>query len=406
MKQMFRMMMVPCVAVVTAVTAWAAPNPKWVPANADFAFTADGVNVQNAEAEKVWREGLEKIGIPVESPTAIIKQIDAQNSGISSTIKELLGANDDFTALSLVSVTGSLSIDKADLTKDTCTNSFITVALENPKADLAKLEAAIKQAISHPNASECKITLVREKDWLVFREKDGDENDGFIGICQVPEGYLITLQPSMERAEAARTCAVKPIAAGNPLMAAFAPKAEGVDSSCIYMVKSLSELLKRYMKADDLARLAASYPPAPQTKAIAFSVTVHGTTTDIKLTINTETEAAAQQTLEAFLGYKMLAQMMGPSMVGKPDSKLIAFISSISCKTEGKAAVISCTVTPEVIFPIIAEIQEMQKQAAAFANYADDEDDFDLDLDLDEEDEDEPLSPEEAKAILDALDVE
>jgi hypothetical protein len=271
---------------------------------------------------------------------------------------------------------------------------------------LAKLEAAIKQAMSHQDASECKITLVREKDWLVFREKDGDENDNLIGICQVPEGYLITLQPSMERAEAARICAVKPIAAGNPLMAAFAPKAEGVDSSCIYMVKSLSELLKRYMEADDLARLAASYPPAPQTKAIAFSVTVRGTTTDIKLTINTETEAAAQQTMEAFLGYKMLAQMMGPSMIGKPDSKILAFIAGFSCKVEGKSAVISCSITPEVILPIIAEIQEMQRQAAAdFANYADD-DDLDLDLDEDDEAEETSLSPEEAKAILDALDVE
>jgi hypothetical protein len=307
--------------------------------------------------------------------------------------------------MTLKSITGAAYIDKTDAMEDKCTQSYVTFILENPKADLTKLEAAIKQCIANNTENESQVILVREKEWLVFSRKEPKEKDSFTAICQVPEGYLLTIQPSMERAETVRTGAVKPIAAGNPLMMAFAPKGEGVDGCCTYMIKDLSELLNRYMDADDLAQLKVSYPPAPQTQAIILSTATRGTTTEFKIAINTETEAAAQQTMEAFLGYKMLAQMMGPSMLGNPNSKLVAFIAGISCKVEGKTVIISCSITPEVILPIVAEFQEMQKQAAAtFSSFADDEDDFDLDLDEDEDEE--PLSPEEAKAILDALDVE
>ena len=48
-----------------------------------------------------------------------------------------------------------------------------------------------------------------------------DDDDNLIAICKVEEGYLTTIQPTLQDAEAIRTGKTPAIDAANPLMAAF-----------------------------------------------------------------------------------------------------------------------------------------------------------------------------------------
>jgi hypothetical protein len=101
----------------------------------------------------------------------------------------------------------------------------------------------------------------------------------------------------------------------------------------------------------------------------------------------------------------MMAQMMGPAILGKPDSKIIAFISKIACTVEGNNLVVKAQITPETFIPVleeIAAIQAQQQQMAEAINLDDEEDD-----EAEEDLSDVPaMTKEEAAAILDALDNE
>lgn len=389
-----------CVATLASLTAFAAPNPKWVPASSDLVLTADGLNVTNPEAEKVWKDGLEKLGISTGNSLESIKEIEAEVPGFENLLKVAFGLSDDLMTTTTKSITLACTIVKEKNSDDLDKSSLVFV-LENPKADLNALEAAIRKVLeSKPDED---ILLAREGEWLTLKQKDDDDN--LIAICKVEEGYLTTIQPTLQDAEAIRTGKTPAIDAKNPLMAAFTPRATGVDRKVAFLMKDLSNLINRLATPEAIAQIQMQQPTLLKTQTVTFDGETRGTKTDLKLNFKTEDVATAQQMMESLLGYKMLAQMMGAGIFNTPDAKTLAFISSIACKADGENATLSFSITPEVFFPIIEEIQELQKQAEQ------DDPDVKIDLgDLDEEDDEEddetPMTPEEAKAILDALDVE
>lgn len=401
MKYIPRMFTALCVATLASLTAFATPNPKWVPASSDVVFTADGLDIKNPEAEKVWKDGLEKLGIATGNSLESIKEIEAEVPGFENLIKVAFGLSDDLMTTATKSITLACTIVK-EKDSDDLDKSSIVFVVENPKADLNALEAAIRKVLE--SKPDDDILLAREGEWLTLKQKDDDDN--LIAICKVEEGYLTTIQPTLQDAEAIRTGKTPAIDAANPLMAAFAPRATDVDGKIAFLVKNLSDLINRFASPETITQIQMQQPALLKTQTVTFGGETRGTKTDVKLNFKTDDAATAQQMLEAFLGYKMLAQMMGVGIFNKPDAKTLAFISSIACKADGENTSLSFSITPEVFFPIIEEIQELQKQAEQPGPDVD----VDIDLgDLDDEDEDEdetPMSPEEAKAILDALDVE
>jgi hypothetical protein len=382
-----------CVSATAAVTAFAAPNAKWVPTDADFAITARGLDVENKTYNDAWEPGLKKLGFIDESKNAeSMKQLEEACPGITNLIKVTLGADDDFKKTSTKSILFTASI-KNDTTKpeDSLRGSTMTLVLENPKADINALETAIREVMTKNEADE--LTLTREGEWLTLRGKEMTE---VIAITKAPEGYLLTLQENMEKAQAVRDGKVKSIKKGNPLMKAFAPLSKDVSQNVTYVLKDLSELINRLADPATIEQLKTQNPELLQIKDCVMTCQLKGAAVEFKLTIAAATPEAAQKIQEACLGYKMIAQMMGPQMLGKPDSKLIAFISNIACKTEGNNCVVSCVITPENFLPVLEEIKALQSQTAAPAPT----------FELDDEEDEEEMTAEEAKAILDALEIE
>ncbi len=76
MKQIPRLFAALCIATLATVTSFAAPNPKWVPAQSDFVITIDGINVADPTADQVWKDAYAKIGIPQQSPLEAIKLLE------------------------------------------------------------------------------------------------------------------------------------------------------------------------------------------------------------------------------------------------------------------------------------------------------------------------------------------
>ena len=382
-----------CISATAAVTAFAAPNAKWVPADADFVITARGLDVENKTYNDAWEPGLKKLGFIDENKNAdSMKQLEEACPGITNLIKVALGASDDFKKSATKSILFSMSL-KNDTTKpeDSLRGTTATLVLENPKADIDALEAAIRDVLTKNEADE--VTLAREGEWLTLRGKEMAE---VVAITKAPEGYMLTIQESMEKAKAVRAGKVKSIAKGNPLMKAFASLDKGVSQNATYVLKDLAALTQRFADPSTIEQIKMQHPALLQTKDCVMTVQVKGAAVEFKITIATTGPEAAQKILEACLGYKMIAQMMGPQMLGKPDSKLIAFISNIACKTEGNNCVVSCVITPENFLPVLEEIKALQSQTAAPAPT----------FELDDEDDAEEMTAEEAKAILDALEIE
>lgn len=404
MKQIPRLFTALCVATLASVTAFAAPNPKWVPAQSDFVITIDGLDVADPAADQVWKDAYTKIGMPQQSPLETIKLLEEECPGITEVFKVAFGLNDDFTVTDTKSITFACTLQK-EAGEDDLDDTSAVLVIENPKANLDTLEATLRKALEAKLGDDAHF--VREGKWLALREKieAGKPEKGVLAICQIPEGYLVALQRTMKAVETIGSDSFKAIPADHPLMKAFTQRPDGTRLATTYLLEDLSELATRLSTPETLQIIKAQHPAVLKSNAVTVTSITRGTTTDIALTIATDEPTAAQQLMEVVLGYKMMAQMMGPAILGKPDSKIVAFISKIACTVEGNNLVVKAQITPETFIPVLEEIAAIQAQQQQMAEA--------IDLDDEEEDEAEEdlsdvpaMTKEEAAAILDALDNE
>ena len=97
-------------------------------------------------------------------------------------------------------------------------------------------------------------------------------------------------------------------------------------------------------------------------------------------------------TLKALLG-----QMLIPTALQKPDAALAKPINDATVALDGNVATATITLTPAQLVPIIEELGALQARQQAMPL---------LDIEPAAEDQGEPMSEEEAKAILDGLELD
>lgn len=391
---------------LAAVWGFALPAPRWVPAKADLVAVGETSGSGNAALDEAWRKAYKAEGIDFEAnaPLAMaqLKEISPHLPGIVKAF----GVSDDLKHIPAYSVVYAFALpERAD---DLAGAGFpkglgFYFVLENAKLDIPAFDKAVA-ALCEEKGKEGALhaTFKRSGDWrtFVFADKaSGGDAPLFLGYRPTKGGLALALCATQAEAEAWFSGKTPAIAADSPLMAAFTPVAGAKGDWGRLRLADLAGVFARLSTPEARKEMSLKVPLLQKVRTLDFGVAHKGVNVLALLSATTDDEASATQLRDFLLGWKgMATQMFLPMLTQKPDSALAAAVNALTCEAKGKQVLLRWEITPAMGAKAVKECQAIAARQAAQQTPADlpgaapaaDEDD-------------EPMSEEEARKILEAL---
>lgn len=386
-------------AALFALTAPLAAQPALdrVPADADLVCVGVSDPALSADIQKAWQPILEQAGVSADAQQQAWQDISEKCPQLQPLLKAAFGYNDDFTASSttgcLFSAKLPTLVGEAQAPKDYWMYAFV----DNPKADLPAMERLMGEAIAAKAAD--KVHLEKRGDWCVLKPVGEWPEAPFIGWRGVEGGWVFALAETQAKADDFLAGKVPTLQAGDKLAEVFKAPAQNA-IWCSTVINGIPGLLERYLANEPEARqqLLLSANWLFKLNAIRYDCSATAERYAIALALEaTDAESAALLRDQLVTLKALLGQMLIPTALQKPDAALAKPINDATVALDGNVATATITLTPAQLVPIIKELEALQARQQAMPL---------LDIEPAAEDQGEPMSEEEAKAILDALELE
>ncbi len=380
-----------------AAPLWAQPTLGRVPAEADLVCVGVSDPALSADIQKAWQPILEQAGVSADAQQQAWQDISEKCPQLQPLLKAAFGYNDDFTASSttgcLFSAKLPTLVGEAQAPKDYWMYAFV----DNPKADLPAMERLMGEAIAAKAAD--KVHLEKRGDWCVLKPVGEWPEAPFIGWRGVEGGWVFALAETQAKADDFLAGKVPTLQAGDKLAEVFKAPAQNA-IWCSTVINGIPGLLERYLANEPEARqqLLLSANWLFKLNAIRYDCSATAERYAIALALEaTDAESAALLRDQLVTLKALLGQMLIPTALQKPDAALAKPINDATVALDGKVATATITLTPAQLVPIIEELEALQARQQAMPL---------LDIEPAAEDQGEPMSEEEAKAILDGLELD
>lgn len=386
-------------AAFFALTAPLAAQPALdrVPAEADLVCVGVSDPALSADIQKAWQPILEQAGVSADAQQQAWQDISEKCPQLQPLLKAAFGYNDDFTASSttgcLFSAKLPTLVGEAQAPKDYWMYAFV----DNPKADLPAMERLMGEAIAAKAAD--KVHLEKRGDWCVLKPVGEWPEAPFIGWRGVEGGWVFALAETQAKADDFLAGKVPTLQAGDKLAEVFKAPAQNA-IWCSTVINGIPGLLERYLANEPEARqqLLLSANWLFKLNAIRYDCSATAERYAIALALEaTDAESAALLRDQLVTLKALLGQMLIPTALQKPDAALAKPINDATVALDGNVATATITLTPAQLVPIIEELEALQARQQAMPL---------LDIEPAAEDQGEPMSEEEAKAILDGLELD
>lgn len=397
---------------LAAALAFAAPSPRWVPASADLVAVGENSGGNNAAIETAWKKAFKAAGVELPEDTSLTAEQLRELSPNLPALLKALGASDDLQTFAPFSVVYASVFPKSvEATKgDELSENMgaVYIMYERAAIDWLALDKAVT-AFCAEKRERVTFTFEKEGEWRRLAATAKGAKDAhqkklpFLGYRPVKEGLALACCPDLETAEAWVSGKMPAISADSPLMEAFKPIAGSEKQWMRIRLADLAGVIKRLTDADAQKNLALEAPLLQKIRNVGVDGSYKGVNAVVAFTATTADEISATQLRDILLGWKgLLTQMMLPMLTQKPDSSTAAMVTSIVCEAKGKVVSMSLEVTPKVGAKVVKEFLESAERQAAKVSVSVDAKGLD---DEEEDDDAEPMSEEEARKILDNLDV-
>lgn len=380
-----------------AAPLWAQPTLGRVPAEADLVCVGVSDPALSADIQKAWQPILEQAGVSADAQQQAWQDISEKCPQLQPLLKAAFGYNDDFTASSttgcLFSAKLPTLVGEAQAPKDYWMYAFV----DNPKADLPAMERLMGEAIAAKAAD--KVHLEKRGDWCVLKPVGEWPEAPFIGWRGVEGGWVFALAETQAKADDFLAGKVPTLQAGDKLAEVFKAPAQNA-IWCSTVINGIPGLLERYLANEPEARqqLLLSANWLFKLNAIRYDCSATAERYAIALALEaTDAESAALLRDQLVTLKALLGQMLIPTALQKPDAALAKPINDATVALDGNVATATITLTPAQLVPIIEELEALQARQQAMPL---------LDIEPAAEDQGEPMSEEEAKAILDGLELD
>lgn len=386
-------------AALFALTAPLAAQPTLdrVPAEADLVCVGVSDPALSADIQKAWLPFLEQAGASADEQNQAWQDISEKCPQFQPLLKAAFGYNDDFTASSttgcLFSAKLPTLVGEAQAPKEYWMYAFV----DNPKADLPAMERLMGEAIAAKAAD--KVHLEKRGDWCVLKPVGEWPEAPFIGWRGVEGGWVFALAETQAKADDFLAGKVPTLQAGDKLAEVFKAPAQNA-LWCSTVINGIPGLLERYLANEPEARqqLLLSANWLFKLNAIRYDCSATAERYAIALALEaTDAESAALLRDQLVTLKALLGQMLIPTALQKPDAALAKPINDATVALDGNVATATITLTPAQLVPIIEELEALQARQQAMPL---------LDIEPAAEDQGEPMSEEEAKAILDGLELD
>lgn len=391
----------------------AAPSAKWVPAEADFVVAIQGQPDRERDVVRAWRTALGEAGV-TEGPFLFNTQDGANpliavnplgvgdDNKLERFFTTFLGKYDELGIYPAQSITLSWCLPEKmpevqDSGFDFALFGEAYCIIENPVFDPEAAIACIDELVQGAGTVE----RVPQGDWQTIRPtakakaEQPNAPDVLGGWRPIPGGVVCVLGDAFAKADA--------------LLAGKAPSAAGDASverlfvpatimSHVFLARDVKGLLKRFVTDPEIAaQLDMSVGWLRTVSDFWVQIGVNETKAiTLDIVAKAEDEESAAMVRDTFIAYKMMVGgLIVPQIFGAPDSQTSRWLMGARCESEGTLATAHLTLTME---QYCAHWKEWEAISARM--------EVQDSLPADEETEAAPMTEEEARAILDAIEFE
>lgn len=402
-----------CVAM--AACAIAAPSPKWVPAEADFVFVVQGQPDLERETVRVWRDALTAAGV-TEGPFLLEGQdlpvdevVDVDDGDFARIQDAFLGKPDALGVHPAQSLTLSFSLpdEPPAETQDSVDAVFWAGKaygfIENPAFDLEAANAAVDElAVRRGN-----VARAQQGEWQVLRvTAKGKEAipaapEILGGWKPMPGGVMLVAGDDFAKAEALFAGKAPSAADDASVARLFKPSPRATYGLLVRDVKSL---LDRYLRDPEIVQ------QAQMTVGWLWEVRDHWLRIDIvkdsslafELGARAKNDLAAGTVRDTFIAYKMLlGGMIIPNVFGTPDSQSARWLMGMQCDSAGDVATMRLSLSPAQYCDLWKEWKAIEEKQEAERHVIPA-----MEIEPLDDPDAEPMTEEEARAILEGIDLE
>lgn len=391
----------------------AAPSAKWVPAEADFVVAIQGQPDRERDVVRAWRTALDEAGV-TEGPFLFNTQDGANpliavnplgvgdDNKLERFFTTFLGKYDELGIYPTQSITLSWCLPEKmpevqDSGFDFALFGEAYCIIENPVFDPEAAIAYIDELVQGAGTVE----RVPQGDWQTIRPtakakaEQPNAPDVLGGWRPIPGGVVCVLGDAFAKADA--------------LLAGKAPSAAGDASverlfvpatimSHVFLARDVKGLLKRFVTDPEIAaQLDMSVGWLRTVSDFWVQIGVNETKAiTLDIVAKAEDEESAAMVRDTFIAYKMMVGgLIVPQIFGAPDSQTSRWLMGTRCESNGTLATANLTLTMEQYCALWKEWEAISARMEVQDS-----------LPAAEETEGAPMTEEEARAILDAIDFE
>lgn len=391
----------------------AAPSAKWVPAEADFVVAIQGQPDRERDVVRAWRTALGEAGV-TEGPFLFNTQDGANpliavnplgvgdDNKLERFFTTFLGKYDELGIYPTQSITLSWCLPEKmpevqDSGFDFALFGEAYCIIENPVFDPEAAIACIDELVQGAGTVE----RVPQGDWQTIRPtakakaEQPNAPDVLGGWRPIPGGVVCVLGDAFAKADA--------------LLAGKAPSAAGDASverlfvpatimSHVFLARDVKGLLKRFVTDPEIAaQLDMSVGWLRTVSDFWVQIGVNETKAiTLDIVAKAEDEESAAMVRDTFIAYKMMVGgLIVPQIFGAPDSQTSRWLMGTRCESNGTLATANLTLTMEQYCALWKEWEAISARMEVQDS-----------LPADEETEAAPMTEEEARAILDAIEFE
>lgn len=391
----------------------AAPSAKWVPAEADFVVAIQGQPDRERDVVRAWRTALGEAGV-TEGPFLFNTQDGANpliavnplgvgdDNKLERFFTTFLGKYDELGIYPTQSITLSWCLPEKmpevqDSGFDFALFGEAYCIIENPVFDPEAAIACIDELVQGAGTVE----RVPQGDWQTIRPtakakaEQPNAPDVLGGWRPIPGGVVCVLGDAFAKADA--------------LLAGKAPSAAGDASverlfvpatimSHVFLARDVKGLLKRFVTDPEIAaQLDMSVGWLRTVSDFWVQIGVNETKAiTLDIVAKAEDEESAAMVRDTFIAYKMMVGgLIVPQIFGAPDSQTSRWLMGARCESEGTLATAHLTLTIEQYCALWKEWEAISARMEVQDS-----------LPAAEETEGAPMTEEEARAILDAIEFE
>lgn len=391
----------------------AAPSAKWVPAEADFVVAIQGQPDRERDVVRAWRTALGEAGV-TEGPFLFNTQDGANpliavnplgvgdDNKLEHFFTTFLGKYDELGIYPAQSITLSWCLPEKmpevqDSGFDFALFGEAYCIIENPVFDPEAAIACIDELVQGAGTVE----RVPQGDWQTIRPtakakaEQPNAPDVLGGWRPIPGGVVCVLGDAFAKADA--------------LLAGKAPSAAGDASverlfvpatimSHVFLARDVKGLLKRFVTDPEIAaQLDMSVGWLRTVSDFWVQIGVNETKAiTLDIVAKAEDEESAAMVRDTFIAYKMMVGgLIVPQIFGAPDSQTSRWLMGTRCESNRTLATANLTLTIEQYCALWKEWEAISARMEVQDS-----------LPAAEETEGAPMTEEEARAILDAIEFE